>query len=434
MAQNSIIELQVINYVVKNKDLEILKRENIQPQYFSETYKDIINYVFDHEKKYQTVPDEVTMISQFGQDYTVLEVNETPKYLVDKLKDFLGYVYFAKDFAVAKPMIDSGNMEGAAQFLKNTTEQIAKLFGQRNEGGVDIMTDGSRLEEYEKRLTTDEGESYSLGIDALDDAFGGLLRDDLMVLFARLANGKSYLMTLLAHTLHQQGLKVLFYSGEMEANQVGYRYDSIDSHFSNKALLFGRHFDQGQSFAQYKTYIERLASRPNYFKVICPKDLGGRFINMNDIKKLVDELKPDVIFLDQLSLVEDIRSTKTTPERTRYNNIMADLRVLANTQRIPVIVAAQANREATAKDDAGDVTIPEIHHIAESDAIGQHSTRAIAFCTHKFDDSGKLIMKLAVRKNRHGASAEFKMNVDFEHGIFEELKHKPLGGDGSGAF
>jgi replicative DNA helicase len=241
-------------------------------------------------------------------------------------------------------------------------------------------------------------------------------------------------MTYYAHALHQQGLKVLFYSGEMEANQVGYRYDSIDSQFSNRSLLFGRPLGADKSYAQYKMYLDKLSHTPNYFKVITPADLGGRFINMNDIHSLVEEYAPDVIFIDQLALVDDVRSTKVTQDRVKYGNIMADLRVLSSTKRIPIVVAAQANRMSATKDEEGEFTIPEI---SESDAIGHHCTRAIAFCTNKVDDGEKQIMKVAVRKNRHGGQVEFKLTVDFEHGIFDELKQKPLRSDipeGAGKF
>lgn len=429
MAQNSIIELQVINYAIKHKDLDFLRKENISAGQFSDVYRSFIDYIFKHYDKYGVVPDEATMLSTFGEDYTVIDVQESPKYLVDKLKSFLAFVKFSRDFAVARQQIEEGNMESALPFLKQSADEALSIFGTSGVG-VDIVTDTSRVDEYEKRLSGDGEKTYSLGIPSLDEAFGGLLRDDLMLLFARLGHGKSYMMTYIAHALHQQGLNVLFYSGEMEANQVGYRYDSIDSGFSNKALLFGKPLQNGKSYPQYKAYVGSLGNRQNYFKVVVPADFGGRFINMNDIHKLVDDLKPDVIFIDQLSLVEDVRSTKVTQDRVKYGNIMADLRVLSNTKRIPIIVAAQANRVSATKNEEGEFDVPEMAHIAESDAIGHHATRAIAFCTNRVDETEKRVMKVAVRKNRHGGHTEFKMDVDFEHGVFEELRQKRLRDDG----
>jgi len=422
MAQNSIIELQVINWVVKNKDISILTNANISPSQFSDVYSDIIHYIFKHHKQYNVVPDEETLLSNFGQDYTVIEVSESPRYLIDKLKQFLAFVQFGRDFAKAKKDIEDGKMDVALPFIKQISEDALKIFGDSGIG-TDITKDHSRLDEYKKRLDGDVDKMYSLGFDALDDIFGGLLPDDIMLVVARLGHGKSYVLTYFAHILHKQGLNVLFYSGEMEASQVGYRFDSIAGHFSNKALLFGKQM-AGASY--YEEYMKTLSTSENYFKVVTPADLGGRYLNMNDVNKFVAELKPDVIFIDQLSLMTDVRSNHNTPERTKYSNLTKDLRVIANTHRIPVVIAVQANRTSATKDEDGEAQIPEMHQIAESDAIGQDATRAIAFVTTQIDDTDQRLIKMAVRKNRHGKYGDFKIRVDFEHGKFDEVKNMPL--------
>lgn len=422
MAQNSIIELQVINWVVKNKDLSLLTNANINPSQFSDVYSGMIHFIFNHYKKYNVIPDEATLLSEFGQDYTVIDVQESPKYLIDKLKKFLAFVQFGKDFAKARKDIEEGNMEIALPFIKQTAEDALKIFGDSGVG-TDITQDHSRLDEYKKRLEGEGDTMYSLGFEALDDIFGGLLPDDIMLVVARLGHGKSYVLTYFAHMLHKQGRKVLFYSGEMGASQVGYRFDSIAGHFSNKALLFGKKM---ASATYYEEYVKSLALLDNYFKVITPADLGGRYLNMNDINKFVEELKPDVIFIDQLSLMMDVRSNNNTPERTKYSNITKDLRVVASTHRIPIVIAVQANRTSATKDEDGEAQIPEMHQIAESDSIGQDATRAIAFVTTQIDDTDQRLMKVAVRKNRHGKFGDFKIRVDFEHGKFDEVKSMPL--------
>lgn len=436
MAQNTIIELQVINHILKTKDLKPFQMDGIRPSSFSnKIYSEIAEFIYDHEDKYAIVPDVETVVAKFGQDFMTLDVTESQAYLLDKMRQHVAFNRFKEEFAEISPIIKDGDLENALPRLKASAESVLQMFNKSGIG-TDITQDISRIEEYEQRLSGNGDKTYSLGIKALDDSFGGLLNDDIVLVFARLGHGKSYMMTYLAHALHLQGLSVLFYSGEMSATQVGYRYDSIDSHFSNKALLFGKALGEGKSFVQYQRYLESLrGTKP--FKVITPADLGGRVMNMNDIHRFVEEMRPDVIFIDQLSLMEDVRSNKNATLRERYGNIMADFRVLAETKRIPIFVAAQANRQSATKDEEGDYTIPEMHHIAESDAVGHHCTRAIGFCTNKLDDDTKSMMRVAVQKNRHGGHAEFKVEVDFEHGIFEEVKQRPLRSDdvkGTGQF
>ena len=427
MAQNSIIELQVINYVVKNGDLSMLKSENITPQQFSATYRDVISYVFEHDRKYGNVPDEGTLLNHFGDDYVVLEVRESPTYLKTKLKEYLAYVKLANDFGPIREKLDSGDVQGALSDLRASVEDGMKTFGVTSSVGTDLTKVLSRLDDYEKRLSGEvDTRTYSLGLDGLDDAFGGIVNDDVVLVFARTSHGKSYLLTYMAHALYRQGLNVLMYSGEMNSKDVGYRFDSIDSHFSNKALMFGKHLEGSKSFAQYQRYAEELKTGTNFFKVVTPQDLGGRMINIPDLEIFLDTQKPDVLVLDQLSLMADVRSNKVTQERTRYSNIMADLRILSTKYNVPILIAAQANRQSATRDEDGEFEIPEVSHVAESDAIVHHCTRAIGFCTNRIDDGSVKVMSIGIKKNRFGGEASFKVNVDFEHGTFEEVKHLRL--------
>lgn len=433
MAQNSIIELQVINHIVQSKDLSFLKEENISPNQFSKTYRDIITFIYDHEREYGNVPDEGTLLSKFGEDYTVLEVKESKRYLTSKLKDFLAYVKLAEDFNEIKPLLESGDVQDALAQLRQKVDDTMKTFSPKS-GATDIVHDLSRLQEYEDRISGKiEEKNYSLGFDGFDTSLGGLLSDDIVLVFARTSHGKSYLLTYIAHALYTQGLNILMYSGEMKSKDVGYRFDSINAHFSNKALMFGKHFDENKSFAQYKTYMENLKTSPNRFEIVTPLDLGGRMLNINDLEVLMERNKPDVLIIDQLSLMHDIRSNKNTQERTRYSNIMADLRLLSSTYNVPILIAAQANRKASERDEDGEFEIPEISHIAEADAIAHHCSRAIGFCTNKTDNQNMKLMKIGIRKNRFSGDEEFKVEVDFAHGYFNELKHKSLTDESGGS-
>lgn len=433
MAQNSIIELQVINHVVQSKDLSFLKEENITPDQFSKTYRDIITFIYDHDREYGNVPDEGTLLSKFGEDYTVLEVNESKRYLVSKLKDFLAYVKLAEDFNEIKPLLESGDVQDALAQLRQKVDDTMKTFSPKSEA-TDIIHDISRLQDYEDKISGKIDEkNYSLGFEGFDNTLGGLLSDDIVLVFARTSHGKSYLLTYMAHALYTQGLNILMYSGEMKSKDVGYRFDSINAHFSNKSLMFGKQFEGTKSFAQYKTYMENLKNSSNRFDIVTPLDLGGRMLNINDLEVMMEKNKPDVLIIDQLSLMHDIRSNKNTQERTRYSNIMADLRLLSSTYNVPILIAAQANRKASERDEDGEFEIPEVSHVAESDAISHHCTRAIGFCTNKTEDKNIKLMKIGIRKNRFSGDEEFKVEVDFAHGHFKELRHKALTDESGGS-
>ena len=86
---NSIIELQALNYVLQNKSLSLLVDNNISPQQFSDTHRPIAEFIQSHTKKYGVVPDTTTVLSEFPDDFSVMDVKDSPNYLVDRLRQFL---------------------------------------------------------------------------------------------------------------------------------------------------------------------------------------------------------------------------------------------------------------------------------------------------------------------------------------------------------
>ena len=79
------VEIQAINQILKNKSLEIINKEGIEPSYFLSNQEQI-NFILDHKRQYGVVPDVVTFSTQF-KDFPIFEVHESVTYLADKLRE-----------------------------------------------------------------------------------------------------------------------------------------------------------------------------------------------------------------------------------------------------------------------------------------------------------------------------------------------------------
>ena len=90
-----------------------------------------------------------------------------------------------------------------------------------------------------------------------------------------------------------------------------------------------------------------------------------------------------------------------------------DLFSLSSKYGIPVILAAQSNRQGGENKDG-----PSIENIAESDAVAQNATRVI---TMKNDTSAH-ILTLKIAKNRYG-DANLTQRYDIDFG---KNKYKPI--------
>lgn len=90
-----------------------------------------------------------------------------------------------------------------------------------------------------------------------------------------------------------------------------------------------------------------------------------------------------------------------------------DLFTLSSKYNVPIILAAQSNRQGGENKDG-----PAIENIAESDAVAQNATRVI---TMK-NDINAHILTLKIAKNRYG-DANLTQRYDIDFG---KNKYKPI--------
>jgi len=97
------IQLQFINYLLNSNDTNILSENNLDESYFSD-YKNEYRFIKEHIDKYQKIPDKETFLSTF-ENFDFIEVEETPKYLLDKLIEDKNTRILAETFNKIKGLI-----------------------------------------------------------------------------------------------------------------------------------------------------------------------------------------------------------------------------------------------------------------------------------------------------------------------------------------
>lgn len=199
----------------------------------------------------------------------------------------------------------------------------------------------------------------------------------------------------------KQGYRVGLYSGEMSPNKLGYRFDALFGHYSNRALVRGIQVDG------YKNYIESLNNDNGAcFKIATKEDFGGT-PTVQHIRNFVEENKIQIMGIDQLSLMADGRASRNDPPRMRLSHIAEDLFSLSTEYKIPILALAQANRAGINKDDENDA--PGLENIKESDDIAHNSSKCIGMRQNK----GRLIMDIIKnREGRVGEKLEYAWQID----------------------
>lgn len=396
------IQLQVLNKILRDKDASIITLNNLTSDYFSE-YPEEFWFIKEHLDNYGCLPDMETFVSKF-EDFEIIEVNEPASYLLEELNNDRVRRELTENYNRLRPLLMSGEKEDTEQallILKNAAEKSASLVSLNC---VNILEDTSRYDSYLDRLENYDKYFIKTGFDELDALIGGWdVKEELATIVARTGMGKSWLLLKCASAAAKQGKVVGIYSGEMSENKVGYRLDTLMGNFSNGALIHG-----GASVKNdYKKYLEHLQETvPGKIYVLTPQMINGP-AGVSALRAFVEKYHIDILFVDQHSLLDDDRKGKTPVEKA--SNISKDLKLLQVIKQIPIISVSQQNR-STVEGKAFDTT-----QVAQSDRIVQDSTIVI-FIERKND-----LFKLHLVKSRdteNGKVLSYKVDLNVGSFVF----------------
>ena len=394
------IQEQVLNKIIQEKDASIITLNNLTDTYFSD-YKDEFWFIKSHLTKYSVIPDMETFLSAFP-DFQVITVNEPVNYLLEELMKDKNKRFLAENYTKVRQLIMENRVDEALQILKEASEESASFVSLQC---VDILRDTSRYDAYVEKIDNYDKYFIKTGFAELDQILGGWdVNEELGTIVARNGLGKSWVLFKCAAAAAEQGKNVGIYSGEMSENKVGYRIDTIIGHLSNGAIVHG----SGSVKNEYRRFLDNLADKvPGSIKILTPKMINGP-AGVSALRAFIEKENLDILFIDQHSLLEDDRKAKNPVEKA--SNISKDLKLLQVVKRIPIISVCQQNREKLEEGKTFDTT-----QLAQSDRIAQDST-VIIFIERKDD-----LMRLHLVKSRdteNGKVLTYKVDLNTGSWIF----------------
>jgi replicative DNA helicase len=379
-------EVQSINFILDNGI------SGFKSDYFVDCLEQF-NFLKDFVEKYNQLPDKLTFIDKYP-DFKIFVVHEPREALIPRLREEVFAKKLIPLYNKCSDMIADGDSITAANLLADKIIQIKQSLADTT-SSVDITDYNYKMSEYKKLK---EGlVLMKTGFQEFDDLFGGWSNEDLVVIFARLGVGKSWIAIRYAYELVKQGKRVGFYAGEMAAEKLSLRLDSFNTGTSNFSLLMGQLSEE-----DYSDIAKRLSSLPGKMLVLTPQQLGNS-ASVDDIKNFIEAEKLDAIFIDQISLMRRDGKKST---HDAISQIANELRVLQSIEQIPMFIVSQQNRSSLQDKEVG------AEHIAQSDDIGQNATIAIAL---EYDKQTRLLTQNIV-KSRNSSVAKFQYLWDIDKG------------------
>lgn len=393
------VQLQALNYVLNTSNSTFITSNNLTEEFFSD-YPEEFSYILNHIKQYDKVPDILTFLDKFP-NFDVIQVTESPKYILDALFEDRNKRVIASIFNQIRNLLNDGKVNEALDLYATSSDIAVQA---KHLDAVDIFKDTSRYDSYIEKCNDFSKYYISTGFKELDKIIGGWDRnEELATIVARSNVGKSWVLLKCALAAVEQGLRVGLYSGEMSANKVGYRLDTLISHISNVGITKGN----GDLQNEYKRHIESLAGKYKGDLLVLTPDMIEGPAGVTALRAFIEKENLDMLCIDQHSLLEDDRKAKNPVEKA--SNISKDLKNLQVMKHIPIISVSQQNRESTENG-------VDLVHIAQSDRIGQDSTIVLFF--QKMDN----ILSLHLVKSRDSENgAVINYAVDLNKGIFQYL-------------
>ncbi len=264
-----------------------------------------------------------------------------------------------------------------------------------------------RIEKYHKDKAEGSPWGIKMGIPYLDSLTMGIQSHELLVCAGWQGTGKSTLMQFIAWNAYLQGKTVLFISLEMEHTALLRKFDTMAVDMSYRDLK-ALELEQ-ESIDRWAEWAERVGDHGDQKDIIIVDRIGSR--TATGVFAETVRYKPDLVVVDYISLMDAPRKAGDKSWQ-QIGAISRDLKLNAQTLAVPVIAAAQTNRDSVSQG-------VKLETIAFSSSIGMDADIVIGL---QQDDDMKAEEKMDVVmvKNRDGKTGRVQMNWKMENMQFGE--------------
>lgn len=361
-----------------------------------------------------------------GINYVVELVNSTPT-----SKNVEHYAKLVKEKATLRKVIAdlSDSLSSAYQgdvsigdIIAKTEKSMLNISNQNTGSGFRNVADilDTHMQMVETRSQTDGVVTgLSTGFVGLDKITTGLHEDNLIILAARPAMGKTALALNIAQYIAVKEKKpVAIFSLEMGAESL------IERMLAAEGMVEGYHLKTGNlSVEEWSRLVHAQGNL--YDAPIFVDDTAG--IRISEIRSKARKLAQEmgglgVIIIDYLQL---ITGSKGENRQQIVSEISRELKILAKDLKVPVIALSQLSRAVEQRQDKR----PMLADLRESGSIEQDADIVAflyrdAYYQKEQADSQEAnnVTELILEKNRHGSLGTVKLYFHKEYTKFSSVE------------
>ena len=431
-----VAEQSVLGAVFIAPDTIISLADELVPEdFYKPANKIVFKTMLSLFKKGEPI-DATTMVSALtnqgqikeigGLNYVVELVNSTPT-----SKNVEHYAKLVKEKSTLRRVIAdlSDSLSSAYQgdvsisdIIAQTEKSILDISNQNTGTGFRNVADilDTHMQIVETRSQTDGFVTgLSTGFVGLDKITTGLHEDNLIILAARPAMGKTALALNIAQYIAVKEKKpVAIFSLEMGAESL------IERMLAAEGMVEGYHLKTGNlSVEEWSRLVHAQGNL--YDAPIFVDDTAG--IRISEIRSKARKLSQEmgglgIIIIDYLQL---ITGSKGENRQQVVSEISRELKILAKDLRVPVIALSQLSRSVEQRQDKR----PMLSDLRESGSIEQDADIVAflyreAYYQKEQADSQEAnnVTELILEKNRHGSLGTVKLYFHKEYTKFSSVE------------
>jgi replicative DNA helicase len=401
MANRPNSESRLISALINSQDVQAAPRFGVNDHMLishANEYRWLVSFplAFGHQ------PSVESLIAKFpefpySEDYTDVA------FICSEVRQSHDHRQLVKAVRTASEALYAGDVDEAFESLAG----VARSGHTSSHELRNVLHDMSVLDDYEDVI-----EKIALPWKTPQEITGGLGKGDLWYWAARLGQGKSWSLAAVVRQALFDGKRVVMFSLEMPKRQVITR---IHSALAPELGIKVRHSDlHGRAYdpISYRKLLGKIKEEvPGELFVI---DTSKGSISTSDVASLTQGM--DLVLIDYAGLLASPFGGRAVDDWRTMAAISNNLKEIAITNDLPILAAAQINREG----DTTGTRPPKVKNLAQSDALGQDADVVI---THK--QLSKTVMVSSVEKNRHGESEALWFNRFLPNeGRFEEINYE----------
>lgn len=394
-------ESRLISALINSQDVSAASRFGVNDSMLI-SYANEYRWLISFPITYGHQPSVESLVSKFpdfpySTDYTDVA------FICSEVRSSYDHRQMVKAVKGASEALYAGDVEEAYGILSSVNYPGQSLtYELRN-----ALHDMSVLDTYDEKI-----DKIQMPWKTLQDITGGAAPGDLWYVAARLGQGKSWTLAAIARDALLRGKRVALFSLEMPKKQVLTRVHSM---LGAELGVKVRHSDlHGKSFdpIAYRKLLTQIKEEVEGELYVVDTSKGS--ISTSHIQNLSEGM--DLVLVDYAGLLASPFGGRAVDDWRTMAAISNILKEVAVTNNLPIISAAQINREG---DTAGNRP-PKVKNLAQSDALGQDADVVV---THK--RLSKTVMIYSIEKNRHGES-DVLWNTRFmpNEGRFEEISYE----------